>query len=71
MNLILVDHPHGTPVMNISGPRVLATVPNWNNFPPGTKSKDWYRTLLSFSDTYLEDDGGLLVFMPHGLMYDL
>ena len=57
--------------MNISKPGISATVPNWNNFAPGTKLKDWYQTLLSFSDTYLEDDGGLLVFMPHGVTYDL
>ena len=71
MNLILADHPHDTSVMNIYGPSVLANIPEWNNFAPSTKSKDWYRTLFSFSDTYLEDDGGLLVFMPHGLTYDL
>ena len=71
MNLILADHPHGTPVMNVSGPGLSATIPEWNNFGPGTRSKDWYRALLSFGETYLEDGGGLLVFMPHGLSYDL
>ena len=24
-----------------------------------------------FADTYLDDDGGLLVFMPNGLTYEL
>ena len=57
--------------MNISRPKISATVPDWNNFASGTKSKDWYWTLFSFSDMYLEDDGGLLVFMPHGFTYDL
>ena len=71
MNLILANHPHGTPVMNVSGPGLSATVPEWNNFGPGTRSKDWYRTLFSFGDTYLDDNGGLLVFMAHGLSYDL
>ena len=66
-----MDHLHKTLVMNISKPRILATVPDWNNFTPGTKSKDWYQTLFSFFDTYLKDDGGLLVFMLHGLTYDL
>ena len=71
MNLISVDHPHGTPVMIVSGPFLSATVPEWNNFGPGTRSRDWYRALFSFGETYLKDDGGLLVFMPHGLSYDL
>ena len=71
MNLILADHPHGMPIMNVSGPGLSATIPEWNNFGPGTRSKDWYRTLFFFGDTYLEDDDGLLVFMPHELSYDL
>ena len=71
VNLILIDHPHGTPVMNVSGPGLSATIPEWNNFGPSTQSKDWYKTLFSFGNTYLEDDSGLMVFMPHGLSYDL
>ena len=33
--------------------------------------QDWYKTLFSFANTYLKDDGGLLVFMPYELMYNL
>ena len=35
------------------------------------KSKDWYNQLFRFANTYLDDDVGLIVFMPNGLTYEL
>ena len=43
----------------------------WNRFPQRTGSLQWYTNLFLFADQYLDDDGGLVMFMPRGLTYEL
>ena len=75
VNLILADQPHRTYVKNVEGfeHHVDRKVdpPAWNRFPRKTGSLEWYSNLFLFADQYLDDDGGLVVFMLHGLMYEL
>ena len=71
-HLIIADQPHGNHVVNIEGfGDATKPPPLWNRFLLGWKSKDWYNQLFMFANTYLDDDGRLLVFMPNGLTYEL
>ena len=75
VNLILADQPLGTYVENVEGfehhvDRKVAP-PAWNRFPRKIGSLEWYSNLFLFADQYLDDDSGLVVFMPHGLTYEL
>ena len=75
VNLILADQPHGTYVENVEGfehyvDRKVAP-PAWNRFLRKTGLLEWYSNLFLFADQYLDDDGRLVVFMLHGLTYEL
>ena len=75
VNLILVDQPYGTYVENVEGfelhvDKKVAPLA-WSRFPRKTGSLEWYSNLFLFVEQYLDDDGGLVVFMPHGLIYEL
>ena len=75
MHLILVDQPHRAYVENVKGfehhvDKKVAPLA-CNRFPRKIGSLEWYSNLFLFADQYLDNDGGLVVFMSHGLMYEL
>ena len=75
VHLVIADQPHGTYVENAEGfehrLEKKRPPPIWNRYSVGTKPSDWYNTLFSFIDEYLDDDGGLEVLMPFRLTYEL
>ena len=75
VHLVIADQPHGTYVENAEGfehhLEKKRSPPIWNRYSVGTKPSDWYTTLFSFTNEYLDDDGGLVVLMPFGLTYEL
>ena len=72
IHLIIANQPHGNHVVNEEGfGDMTKPPPAWNKFPTSWKCKDWYNQLFNFADTYLDNNGRLLVFMPNGLTYEL
>ena len=72
VHLILADQPHRTYVRNSHGFRDSSKPPpTWNRFPLETNFKTSYSNLFNFSIANLGNDGGLVVFMPHMLRFEL
>ena len=75
IHLVIADQPHGTYVENAEGFEnrldKKKLPPIWNGYAVGTKPSEWYNTLFTFTDKYLDDDSGLVVLMPIGLTYEL
>jgi hypothetical protein len=44
------------------------SIPHWNSMGP---KEEWYRSMFSFVDKYLQDDGALLLIMPIACTYEL
>ena len=71
VHLLFVNQPsdmlvQGIPISNGEEP----SPPQWNL----VADKDvipWYTALFTFVEAYLEDNGGMVVFMPCGLSYEL
>ena len=71
VHLLLVNQPsdtfvNGIPILDTHD----ASPPDWNvvleqNLIP------WYTSLFAFADTYRDDDGGMIVMMPFGLLHKL
>ena len=70
--LILADQPYRAYMKNIHGYRDWSKpLLSWNKFPSRINSKTWYSNLFTFIDVYLHNDGSLIVFMLHGLTFEL
>ncbi|KAG0631975.1 hypothetical protein M758_1G295400 [Ceratodon purpureus] len=63
-DLIIIDTPFDSIVSGFGN-----QVPKWNSM--GGKPKEWYSTRFEFASRFLHDDGGILIFMPSGMNYEI
>lgn len=63
-DLIIIDTPFDSIVSGFGN-----QVPQWNSM--GGKPKEWYTIRFEFASRFLHDDGGILIFMPSGMNWEI